>query len=280
MIIGTEFLTLLTVSLLSNGPTKPDQYGGTYTSNKCGGNTSVTTLLEQLEINLNLTATETEAAVQENLDKQMETWQKDYNIQAKEDDISRVQQLMDASYELDFAVNTARIDTSSTPYYDTATPREDGYTDVLFKAGVPVQVKELNETQTIIKERTRDLADGIFLETGEMLKAGQITYSNNISYVSLNTSTLLNNYTTDYNGLDMSLYIIGKYITDSTGTIKAKVVSASKDSNQATEAINHSLTLYLIYIYSDGSDSTVDNIFKSADNLYILEYNRNKLSSF
>ena len=171
----------------------------------------------------------------------------------------------------DFAVNTARIDISGAPYHDTSTPREDGYTDVLFKAGVPVQVKELNETQNIVKERIRDLGDGVFLETGEMLKAGQVTYSNNVSYVSLNTSTLLNNYTTEYDGLDTSLYIVGKYITDSAGTIKAKVVSASKDSNQATDAINHSLTLYLIYIYSDGSGSTVDNIFKSGDNLYILE---------
>ena len=270
MIIGTEFITLLTVSLLSASPTKPDQYGGTYTSNKCDVGTSAASLLRQMEDTM-LSPAETEAAVIQHLNDQMETWQREHNVQAVEDDISRVRQLMDDSYTQDFAVNTARIDNSGAPYYDTATPREDGYTDVLFKAGVAVQVKELNETQTIIKERTRDLADGIFLETGEMLKAGQITYSNNISYVSLNTSTLLNDYTTEYNGLDASLYIIGKYITDSTGTIKAKVVSASKDSNQATEAINHSLTLYLIYIYSDGSDSTVDNIFKSADNLYILE---------
>ena len=91
MIIGTEFISLLTVSLLSNGPTEPDRYGGTYTSNKCesGGysRTNASTLLEQMQDQV-LTIAETEAEVQANLDHQMEIWNKEYNIQSVEDDIN------------------------------------------------------------------------------------------------------------------------------------------------------------------------------------------------
>ena len=167
-------------------------------------------------------------------------------------------------------VNNGRIDTSEAPHFNDH-DWEDNFAELLYKAGAPVQVRELNEMQTIISDRIRNLADGIFVETGEILKAGQVTYSNNISYVSLNTEKLLNNYTTTYDGLDASLYIVGKYITDTSGKIQARVVAASSDSYQGTNAENHSLTLFLSYIYSDGNDGTIDNIFKSADALYLLE---------
>ena len=58
-------------------------------------------------------------------------------------------------------------------------------------------------------------------------------------------------------------YIVGKYITDGNSRIKARVIAASPDSYQGETAENHSLTLFLTYIYSDGDQATVTNIFQN-----------------
>ena len=257
MSIGIEFIKMLATSLLT-----AKGYGNT--SGQTGSKfDSSNTGLQRLW------TPEDERDFNETIDKAIKDFWGTEKLQTIHDEVEKMQKAM-MKLHAETPLQSGKVDDRGEPYWNES-DWEDNFTDLLYKAGVPVQVRELNETQSIIKERIRNIADGIFLESGEILKAGQVTYSNNVSYVSLSTQVLMNDYTTTYDGLDSSLYIIGKYITDSTGLIKAKVIAATADSNQEVTAENYSLTLFLTYIYSDGGESTVDNIFKSGDGLYILK---------
>ena len=141
---------------------------------------------------------------------------------------------------------------------------------IQFKENTPIQTQELDEIGLITTEKIRNIADGVFVESGELIKSGQVTFSTDISYVSLNSTTLLNEFKVLYDG-NPDTYIVGKYITDGNSRIKARVIAASPDSYQGETAENHSLTLFLTYIYSDGDQATVTNIFQNSDNLYILK---------
>ena len=257
MSIGIEFIKMLATSLLT-----AKGYGNT--SGQTGSKfDSSNTGLQRLW------TPEDERDFNETIDKAIKDFWGTEKLQTIHDEVEKMQKAM-MKLHAETPLQSGKVDDRGEPYWNES-DWEDNFTDLLYKAGVPVQVRELNETQSIIKERIRNIADGIFLESGEILKAGQVTYSNNVSYVSLSTQVLMNDYTTTYDGLDSSLYIIGKYITYSTGLIKAKVIAATADSNQEVTAENYSLTLFLTYIYSDGGESTVDNIFKSGDGLYILK---------
>ena len=241
MLIGTEFIKMLSSGLY-----------GEYIMGEPWDDSTSTAIR-------NLWTSEDERAFNETIDKAIKDFWGTEGLQTIQDEAEKMQKAM-LKLHAETPLQSGKVDDRGEPYWNES-DWEDNFTDLLYKAGVPVQVRELNETQSIIKERIRNIADGIFLESGEILKAGQVTYSNNVSYVSLSTQVLMNDYTTTYDGLDSSLYIIGKYITDSTGLIKAKVIAATADSNQEVTAENYSLTLFLTYIYSDGGESTVDNIF-------------------
>ena len=255
MSIGIEFIKMLTTSLLT-----AIGYGDT--SGQAGSKFDSKGLER-------LSTAEDEREFNTIIDKAFKDFWGTEKLQTIHDEVEKMQKAM-LKFHTETPLQAGKVNDKGSPYWNDSDWQKN-FTDLLYKAGVPVQVRELNETQSIIKERIRNIADGIFLESGEILKAGQVTYSNNVSYVSLSTQVLMNDYVTTYDGLDSTLYIIGKYITDSAGLIKAKVIAATADSNQEATAENYSLTLFLTYIYSDGGESAVDNIFKSGDGLYILK---------
>jgi len=70
------------------------------------------------------------------------------------------------------------------PYFDDFDATKQYY-KVLFKPGVAVQVRELNQLQTILQNQIASFGQNIFKE-GSVIKGCSFTFDNNYSYVKLN----------------------------------------------------------------------------------------------
>ena len=129
------------------------------------------------------------------------------------------------------------------PYNDDFDPKYNYYR-VLFKPTNPVQVRELNNLQSILQDQIEKFGNHIFKE-GSVVIPGTLDYDNNLSAIELQNS---------YNGLDVSTYLPlleGKVIRGKTSGIRA-VVSISLVKSLS---IRNNATLYVKYISPGNSSS-------------------------
>lgn len=118
------------------------------------------------------------------------------------------------------------------PYYDDFDPNKN-YHRILFKPGRAVQARELTQSQTILQDQITKFANHIFKQNTPVT-GGQVTVNNNSIYIKLNTT---------YNDNDVvAADFLNQIITDSTGTIFAKVVAIE----EATSA--DPPTLFVTYL--------------------------------
>jgi hypothetical protein len=118
------------------------------------------------------------------------------------------------------------------PYYDDFDPNKN-YHRILFKPGRAVQARELTQSQTILQDQITKFANHIFKQNTPVT-GGQVTVNNNSIYIKLNST---------YNDNDVvAADFLNQIITDSTGTIFAKVVAIE----EATSA--DPPTLYVTYL--------------------------------
>ena len=75
------------------------------------------------------------------------------------------------------------IETKNNPYYDDFDLTK-GFLKVLFKPGISVQTRELNQLQSILQSQIGQLADSIFKD-GSVVKDGKLTFKNDVNYVKL-----------------------------------------------------------------------------------------------
>ena len=75
------------------------------------------------------------------------------------------------------------IETKNNPYYDDFDITK-GFLKVLFKPGISVQTRELNQLQSILQSQIGQLADSIFKD-GSVVKDGKLTFKNDVDYVKL-----------------------------------------------------------------------------------------------
>lgn len=79
-------------------------------------------------------------------------------------------------------------DLSVAPYFDEAAAGLDkNYYKVLFKPGVPVQVRELNELQTILQNQIEEFGDNI-IKKGSIIRGCSFTFYNNYPYIKIKDS--------------------------------------------------------------------------------------------
>lgn len=124
------------------------------------------------------------------------------------------------------------------PYYDDFDPNNN-FHRILFKPGRAVQARELTQSQTIQQDQITKFADHIFKQNTPV-KGGQVTIDANARYVKLNPT---------FNDADVvASDFLNQIVTDSTGTILAKVVATA----EATPT--ESPTLVLNYL--SGSEFT------------------------
>ena len=143
------------------------------------------------------------------------------------------------------------IETKNNPYYDDFDLTK-GFLKVLFKPGLSVQTRELNQLQSILQNQIAQLADSIFKD-GSVVKDGKLTFKNDVNYVKLYDS--YNNSNFSYENFKGRM-VSGNFTLDNNEvvTVVAKVFDGF-DRNNSNPG-----TLYLDYLGSGASSTNDENI--------------------
>lgn len=133
------------------------------------------------------------------------------------------------------------IDTSTSPYFDDYDANKN-YTKILFKPGLAVQARELNQTQSILQNQIKTLADTLFADGDSVsgLESSKATTNRNYRAVKLKSS--FNNVSINVNDY------LGKFVTCTTAV----------DQYQSYED-------FLTYVTNQGYDITLSEITLIAD---------------
>jgi len=129
------------------------------------------------------------------------------------------------------------------PYNDDFDPTKN-YHRILFKPGYAVQARELTQSQTILQNQISQFASAIYSQNTPV-SGGKVTTNLNCSYIKLNSL---------YNGSSVVAYnFLNTTITDSTGTIIARVIATAEATGNATTAGDPPT---LIVTYTSGGQFT------------------------
>lgn len=106
------------------------------------------------------------------------------------------------------------------PYYDDFDPSKN-FHRILFKPGSAVQARELTQAQSILQNQISNFADHIFSQNTPVT-GGKVTTNFNAYYVKLQPQ---------FQNVDIDVAdFLNKEVTDSTGTVRAKVVAYKEGS--------------------------------------------------
>lgn len=133
------------------------------------------------------------------------------------------------------------------PYYDDF-DQSKNFHRILFKPGFAVQARELTQAQTILQSQISKFADNIFTQNTPVT-GGKVTTNLNCYYLKLNRQ---------YNSLNITAEnFLNKIVTDTTGTILAKVIK-TVEATGTEEQAGDPPTLIVTYLsgthFSDGMD--------------------------
>ena len=123
------------------------------------------------------------------------------------------------------------------PYSDDFDPNKN-FHRILFKPGVAVQARELTQSQTILQNQISNFASSIFSQNTPV-SGGNVTTNLSCNYIKLNQT---------YNNATISAgSFLNKIITDSTGTILARVIAIAETTSPGSTA-GDPPTLIVTYI--------------------------------
>ena len=149
------------------------------------------------------------------------------------------------------------------PYYDDYYS-EKNYLRILFKPKKSIQVRELNQIQSIFNNQIESFADHIF-KFGSRVDAGSVRYFDSVDYVKLVDETV-----------DESTIIGKKYKGTSSGLTVVVTSFAQKEVINKTTGESEPNTLYVNYIGLNDSgeikfreNETLQNINDSTDTLQV-----------
>ena len=150
------------------------------------------------------------------------------------------------------------------PYFDDFNENKQFY-KVLFKPGVSVQVRELNQIQTIFQNQIEKFGDNIF-KSGAIISG--VNFNFNPSYQYVRISDL------DVNGVPTipSSYV-GLFIESTTTNLKARVIEGI-DGYETTSP--NTKTLYIEYVNSGNDGDTIN--YSSGEILTISNANNSLFS--
>lgn len=151
------------------------------------------------------------------------------------------------------------MDFNQSPYYDDYSDEKHFY-KILFKPGVAVQARELNQLQTIIKKQISRFGDHIF-NTGSIVIPGSLNVDKNFNYVKLESLY-------DSNAIDVSDFLNRPIIGQSSG-VQAKVVltAAAEDSDPPTIFVK----------YLDSGTNNTTNVFQTGE---VIQTNDGNTTSY
>jgi len=151
-----------------------------------------------------------------------------------------------------------QTDLSVAPYYDDFSQSNDYY-KILFKPGVAVQVRELNQLQTILQNQIEQFGDNIFTR-GTIINGCNFHYYPTYPYVKVNDLQV------DLLGAVVNNYV-GLYANNSAN-LTAYIMSVSSGYQSQAPDLN---TLFVRYINS-GNDGQ-QTAFNAQDSLTIFDSN-------
>jgi len=154
-----------------------------------------------------------------------------------------------------------QTDLSVSPYFDDYSDLNDYY-KVLFRPGVSVQVRELNQLQTMLQKQIERFGDNIF-KTGTIISGCDIAFHDDLKYVKLK------DIQTDSNPVVVADYA-GYRVRNQNNIVPLTASIIATDAGFESRAPDLN-TLYLRYINS-GLDSTQGSVstFLAGDTLTIF----------
>ena len=151
------------------------------------------------------------------------------------------------------------------PYYDDYNPNKDYYR-ILFKPSTAVQVREMNQLQSMLQHQIEEFGDHI-LKKGTVLSGCQVTYSASVPYIKLLDQTENGSAT------DVKAYQGLRLIGEDNG-VEASIINYSAGLESSDPNLN---TLYLKYLTGGTAGSTkqfvgneVVKVFSQERRLYDL----------
>ena len=148
------------------------------------------------------------------------------------------------------------------PYFDDFDETKN-FHQILFKPKVPIQTRELNQSQSIIANQIEKFGNHIF-KHGSIVSDSTPKYNNDMRYVRLK------DLDTNNNVVDTSL-IIDKLVIGKTTAIQAKCILATDmDANDPA-------TLFIRYDTS--SEDGTERVFRDGEELIIYDDNNNPIYS-
>lgn len=132
------------------------------------------------------------------------------------------------------------------PYFDDYTSNSNYY-KVLFKPGVSVQARELNQLQTLLQAQVERFGDNIF-KSGTILSGINFSYLPNYSYIKITDSQI------DGQPVIPSGYV--DYFVKSDLNLTARIVNSYAGLESKAPDLN---TLYLQYVSSSNTDTANGN---------------------
>ena len=152
------------------------------------------------------------------------------------------------------------MDFNTSPYFDDFDEFKQFY-KILFRPGVAVQAREMNQLQTILQNQVTKFGNHIFKD-GSMVIPGQVSYNDRARYVKLGSTTLGGNSLSYLEGKEISVSI------DGSG-LRAFVITTV-----ATDGVDPD-TLIVSYVsggqvLADGSNQTTGFKFSAGQQLFIV----------
>lgn len=156
-------------------------------------------------------------------------------------------------------------DLSVSPYFDDFDVTKD-FNKILFRPGVAVQARELNQLQTILQKQIERFGDNIF-KKGTIIDGCQITLKDAYPYVKLKDNQ------TDGAPVNVN-QLVGYYVRDTANV--SPLIAVVENVEDGFEAQSPDLkTLFVRYINSGyanvGGTSTIRSVFVANDNLTVYD---------
>lgn len=149
-----------------------------------------------------------------------------------------------------------QTDLNVSPYYDDFDPKKDYY-KVLFKPGVAVQARELNQLQSMLQYQIEKFGDNVF-KRGTIVQGCNIVRHTSLPYIKIN------DLTTDGSQVEVSLYD-NLYVKNSSN-VQAYIVKTEAGFESRSPDLN---TLFVKYI-SSGTNSNTGS-FSAGDTLTVFD---------
>ena len=130
-----------------------------------------------------------------------------------------------------------QTDLSVSPYFDDYTENKDFY-KILFQPGVSVQVRELNQLQSILQKQIERFGDNIFKQ-GTIISGCNITLHNNLQYVKIK------DIETDSTPVDVTKYTTYRLKNQLQTPLEATIITTESGFESRDPDLN---TLYIRYI--------------------------------